>query len=434
MTTVSPTSAGALLAVVLALNFGLSMKVGCYAGTPRHKFNQLLIVQNIETVYKHLSELEQKHIGTTFQNEIVTERLSRLEQKILGRASTEESAKKRLDILLLSTTNHADSKEKTTTSTVNKVDNIPKLSHGVRKISFEHLMHLKVSSSQPIMVHIHADWAAPSRAMIPVFAELAKESDDIFVQIDADTYSHELANSDLIGKLQAVPVFVRLEKSTVVGKIEGADEQALSALCRSHSSFEFGRELENRLNKLLNSNISAVRDTRINFKMSPSGKVIDDTISIYNSSGNQQLDGKMVDALKKLVATPVPSKKALSLQIYCQKNTKYLKVKNTGVGLDQNLNFAEYVKYVQLRIKSRWAPQKNDMDKVIVITFSIRSDGSIYDVRTLKTSTSTEANLAATRALYSAAPFRPFPNDYPDQIKIEFTFDYGAARSEDDEP
>jgi protein TonB len=72
-----------------------------------------------------------------------------------------------------------------------------------------------------------------------------------------------------------------------------------------------------------------------------------------------------------------------------------------------------YLAGVQRKIWTIWAGQvKTDFQQPIAILFTILADGSVTDVRVVQSSGVALLDLAAQRAVASAAPFGPLPRDY----------------------
>lgn len=72
-----------------------------------------------------------------------------------------------------------------------------------------------------------------------------------------------------------------------------------------------------------------------------------------------------------------------------------------------------YLAGVQRKIWTIWAQQvRTDFRQPIAILFTILADGSVTDVRVVQSSGVALLDLAAQRAVASAAPFGPLPRDY----------------------
>ena len=83
-----------------------------------------------------------------------------------------------------------------------------------------------------------------------------------------------------------------------------------------------------------------------------------------------------------------------------------------------------YLAGVQRKIWSIWNQQLKDTSEyLVIIRFTILSDGKLDNVEVVKSSGIAVLDLAAQRAVYSAAPFGPLPKTYgTDRITIQATF------------
>jgi TonB family protein len=83
-----------------------------------------------------------------------------------------------------------------------------------------------------------------------------------------------------------------------------------------------------------------------------------------------------------------------------------------------------YLAGVQRKIWSIWNQQLKDVSTYLVtVRFTILSDGKLDNVEVVKSSGIAVLDLAAQRAVYSAAPFGPLPKTYgTDRITIQATF------------
>jgi protein TonB len=72
-----------------------------------------------------------------------------------------------------------------------------------------------------------------------------------------------------------------------------------------------------------------------------------------------------------------------------------------------------YLAGVQRKIWTLWTQQvKTEFPQPIAVLFTILADGSVTDVRVVQSSGTVLLDLAAQRAVSSAAPFGPLPRDY----------------------
>jgi protein TonB len=72
-----------------------------------------------------------------------------------------------------------------------------------------------------------------------------------------------------------------------------------------------------------------------------------------------------------------------------------------------------YLASVQQKIWMLWNQQiRNDFMHPVAVVFTILADGSVTEVKVVQSSGATLLDLAAQRAIYSAAPFGPLPKEY----------------------
>ncbi len=97
-----------------------------------------------------------------------------------------------------------------------------------------------------------------------------------------------------------------------------------------------------------------------------------------------------------------------------------------GAGVPQGTDWLGdwYLAGVQRKIWSIWNQQiRSDFSQPVTIRFTITASGTLENVELLKSSGATLLDLAAQRAVYSAAPFGPLPKNYgTDRITIQATF------------
>lgn len=96
------------------------------------------------------------------------------------------------------------------------------------------------------------------------------------------------------------------------------------------------------------------------------------------------------------------------------------------VQMQQDADFSNYMADLQRKIKKQWYPPKGYESKRVVIGFKIHSDGKMTNLKLDRPSGTVEADNAALRAAEMASPFRPLPPGAPDDVDIQFTFDYNV--------
>lgn len=107
--------------------------------------------------------------------------------------------------------------------------------------------------------------------------------------------------------------------------------------------------------------------------------------------------------------------------------TPVQELKEEKVSSNRDVDFGPYMANLQRRIKRAWFPPKCASDR-IQVTFRVHSDGHMTGVRVTQASSSQAANEAALKAVQNASPFRPLPTGAPENVDIQFTFDYNLFK------
>lgn len=89
-------------------------------------------------------------------------------------------------------------------------------------------------------------------------------------------------------------------------------------------------------------------------------------------------------------------------------------------------DFSAYMANLQRQIKRAWYPPKEGQTKKVKVMFKIHTDGSMTNLRLTLPSGSSISDQAALTAVQNAAPFQHLPANSPDNVDIEFTFDYNV--------
>lgn len=113
---------------------------------------------------------------------------------------------------------------------------------------------------------------------------------------------------------------------------------------------------------------------------------------------------------------------AFASNIFCR-TSNYEGV--TGFATAPNVDFGPYMKRMQDKIKSYWAPPAMDLNAQIVVKYRILKNGSLDSYGISASSGSQELDNAAIEALKKSAPFEPLPEGFnKESILVQFTFDY----------
>lgn len=95
----------------------------------------------------------------------------------------------------------------------------------------------------------------------------------------------------------------------------------------------------------------------------------------------------------------------------------------------KDIDFNPYMALVQQQIKTHWFPPKGNESKQVMVIFKIHSVGKLSDLRIDRSSGVQTADQAALNAVESAAPFPALPSGAPENVDIQFKFDYNVFRS-----
>lgn len=91
-----------------------------------------------------------------------------------------------------------------------------------------------------------------------------------------------------------------------------------------------------------------------------------------------------------------------------------------------DVDFGPYMADLQRRIKRAWFPPKGNESKRVMVVFKIHRGGELSHLRIDRGSGVAIADQAALKAVENAAPFRPLPAGAPEDVDIQFTFDYNV--------
>jgi hypothetical protein len=94
------------------------------------------------------------------------------------------------------------------------------------------------------------------------------------------------------------------------------------------------------------------------------------------------------------------------------------------VAARKDVDYGPFMQDLQRRIQQVWKPSSQDNSDQVVVSFTLRKNGSLVpgSLSTLKAS-NPEAEAAARQAILAASPgFRPLPDGAAEQVRIDFTF------------
>lgn len=91
-------------------------------------------------------------------------------------------------------------------------------------------------------------------------------------------------------------------------------------------------------------------------------------------------------------------------------------------------DFTEYMAELQRAIKRHWFPPKCPTSKRVQVIFKVHRNGTMSNLKLLVSSGAAFADQAALKAVQLAAPFRHLPSGSPEDVDIQFTFDYNVFK------
>ncbi len=95
----------------------------------------------------------------------------------------------------------------------------------------------------------------------------------------------------------------------------------------------------------------------------------------------------------------------------------------------KNPDFTAYMDALQRQIRRAWFPPKDLQKRRVKVMFKVHTGGELSNLRISESSGFPTADQAALKAVESAAPFRHLPQFSPENVDIEFTFDYNVFNS-----
>jgi len=152
-----------------------------------------------------------------------------------------------------------------------------------------------------------------------------------------------------------------------------------------------------------------------------SNGIISDVASEKTDSGTEEAKAackRKIEELKKVAAPPSGVKLPLRLTAALCNSADQLSV------YWHDTNFQPFMEDLQKQIKSRWSPPKREEDSHIIASFKVWHDGHVTNLRLQQASGSRTTDEAALMAVRHAAPFKELPDGAPENIDVEFKFDY----------
>lgn len=148
---------------------------------------------------------------------------------------------------------------------------------------------------------------------------------------------------------------------------------------------------------------------------------------ISESSGSADFDQSALEALVALKKTDLPE------GVVNDDNGAYLiaafdyESKEVEIG-DPNISYSGYLTEIQRTIKRNWHPPKVDTSKKVAVQYEILKNGTIINVKVIKSSGNDLCDAAGLKALRDSSPLPPLPFLAPNSIVMQFTFDYNVHK------
>lgn len=105
------------------------------------------------------------------------------------------------------------------------------------------------------------------------------------------------------------------------------------------------------------------------------------------------------------------------------------KGKATTPPAGKDADFTKYMLDLQRRIKRAWFPPAHSERNRVKVMFKIHENGEMGNLRITESSGIAIVDQAALTAVRNASPFQHLPENAPENVDIEFTFDYNVFKS-----
>ena len=186
------------------------------------------------------------------------------------------------------------------------------------------------------------------------------------------------------------------------------------------------------IQKIIKSNWNPPKDTNnkqviVIFRMMKNGTIT--ATNIYKSSGNNENDKSAIEAVEK--SSPLPpmpkewKRNYADIKFTFDYNVFY--GYKTNIQKDINDLFIPYIQDLKMKIHSNWNPPQVDESKSVKILFTIMKDGTVKDIKVIKSSGDIVADNKAIEAVKNSSPFQSLPEKYDkDSVDILFDFEHDA--------
>ncbi len=151
----------------------------------------------------------------------------------------------------------------------------------------------------------------------------------------------------------------------------------------------------------------------VTFKVDNKGQASD--ISISKTSSNLQFDQSLVRAVAQ--ASPFSG-------VPTNFTGRPITV-NYTLSAAQSENLTSYITNLQKKVNDTWSPEKMTAAQSVELAFLVNPDGSVSDLRIVKSTENEEFNNFALNAVKNSAPFDIFPASFnKEPLKLKFIFEY----------
>lgn len=105
--------------------------------------------------------------------------------------------------------------------------------------------------------------------------------------------------------------------------------------------------------------------------------------------------------------------------------SKRIKMERKAQEPEEQIDFTDYMHYMQKEIKKEWTPTKKVPEKPTVVMFGLSKKGEIIETAIIESCGDPELDEAAKNAIVKAGPFKPLPKKFKGEaVRVNFKFDF----------
>jgi len=142
------------------------------------------------------------------------------------------------------------------------------------------------------------------------------------------------------------------------------------------------------------------------------------SITIYNTSGNKDLDLYAQDCIKKSLPFKLGTIKNNSGIYLARFDTKKM---TASIADMPDIDWSGYVANLKRALNKHWHPPAVPPDTKIVLSFTLSSNGTISDIKTVTAGAPADFEKSARETINSCVPFWSFPGECPDAVNVQVT-------------